>query len=183
MAMHMSVGAPGCCAVLEVFNSRTKFGSYRFHGNALRSVGVHYSRIHSIEYTPVERDEARRRYGLSERSLRCPSKDTLRRKSAAQSGYRGLQIWPGNRSSSRRSRQLKRTQSAVDFVSIDASVVTDRLLSVISVLAKSGGSADAAHTSAEMHNDKHFDYRRVGSCLISSVLDDPHLTDYSSNYS
>ena len=45
----MSIGVPGCCGVIEIFNSRTKFGSYQFHGNALRSMGIHYARVDSTD--------------------------------------------------------------------------------------------------------------------------------------
>ena len=115
MAMQMSVGAPRCCAVLEVFNSRTKFGSYRFHGNALRSVGVFYSHIQSVEYTSMEREEAWK--GLQVHS--CPSENAWRSKRVSRS-HRDLDMRgdsTGDSSSNNYEAELLRWQDSNHEVS------------------------------------------------------------------
>jgi hypothetical protein len=43
--LHMSIGRPFCCAVVEGYHRKHWMASYRFNGNALRSMGVEYVRI------------------------------------------------------------------------------------------------------------------------------------------
>jgi hypothetical protein len=43
-AMHMSVGSPNCCGIIEIFPPG-EFASIRGYGNMARRMGHHYTRI------------------------------------------------------------------------------------------------------------------------------------------
>lgn len=44
MALHMSLGSPRCCGVLELY-PQGEFSPIRGHGNMARKIGLHYDRI------------------------------------------------------------------------------------------------------------------------------------------
>jgi hypothetical protein len=168
MALHMSIGMPRCCAVIEVYNSRTKFGSYRFHGNALRSMGIYYSRVNSIEYTlPAAGHQLHHSHKCpnhtsrvlveKERTPSIPLHEQQRNlfqsdlhvvdRHSVSSGYRRLA-----------------RNSPVDFVTINISKILHKLNRIMDMFQTSESSPPALS----------FDYRN-GSCLLSEVLDDPNL--------
>eukprot|EP01039_Chlorochromonas_danica_P004295 gene4295-4715_t len=44
MTMHMSIGNPRCCGVLEIY-PKGEFSPIRGHGNMVRKMGLHYDRV------------------------------------------------------------------------------------------------------------------------------------------
>ena len=53
-SLHMSIGSPFCCGVIEMFSSfGSEFREYQFYSNSIRKMGIHYSRM---DYNPANRN-------------------------------------------------------------------------------------------------------------------------------
>lgn len=167
MALHMSIGMPRCCAVIEVYNSRTKFGSYRFHGNALRSMGIYYSRVNSIEYTlPAAGHQMHHSHKCPNHTSRVLVEKERTPSIPLHEQQRNLfqsDLHVDRHSVSSGYRRLARN-SPVDFVTINISKILHKLNRIMDMFQTSESSPPALS----------FDYRN-GSCLLSEVLDDPNL--------
>jgi hypothetical protein len=172
MALHMSVGAPRCCGVIEIYNSRTKFGSYHFHGNALRSMGIYYARINSIEYS--EKRTSDFGFGYTTPTYACsPAREKTPSSSAsghiipAETDHLQLQ------SSSSTSRLLRPSPSPMDAVEIDIDTVMKELHRTMKILQGLGSSDYLVKKEQPVPSTNYFDYRTSGSCILAGVLKDP----------
>ena len=195
LAVHMSIGAPHCCAVIEIFNSRTKFGSYQFHGNALRSVGIHYTRINTIGYssqalldTEKTEEEADNK---AARTYACPLYSPLSPLSSRFSSNSRSQSNRLLRSQQQEQQQhQKHRPSSMDAVDIDPERVVSALRRTMHILQGSDRSKDqyALAAATEGATTKHkkiitaeasthlallrFNYSRSASCLLPAVWHD-----------
>ena len=158
MTLHMSIGTPRCCGVIEIFNpSEAPVGSYLFHGNTLRSMGILYRRVPSAQKNDDKRGDPRER---TRRMLQghAGGKDKGRRVPLAEQGTQETHL------SDRRKLTSNNYEYQNAGYSFDVMHVVDVFKAVISELT--GQKLKATKNNFNFNGP---------SCVLPGVVADPYL--------